>query len=121
MTDKVVNLTYSGVWTAVPTTTFHLHLQSGTLSENDASYMFEINTVVYGGASDASASRDILFVYRSGGVTTSENITNIWYSNVVFLNATISGGQDITITLNGPGEGAIYRSFITAYVKDNVA
>jgi len=129
MTDKVAHFTIDGYMAAGATTaTFDIPLTTGTLSETEASYMFEINIVGYGTTScDAFAMRYFMLVHKVSGTFTISGPTEDWKTGV--NGGEISGAAAspaspsstlVRVTLAALSAGdRWWRAFITVYCKDD--
>lgn len=120
MTDKVVNLTYGGIYTPHPTY-INIDVTTTKLNQANAVYVMDVSTVFYGGGSSGWASRDILYGERHNNSNTRFGEDNIWKMGNIDVSAAYSGNI-FQIILYSVSIGTIpYRCFITAYVKDDVA
>jgi hypothetical protein len=130
MTDKVVHLTKDGyIPNGGTSTTFDIPLTTGTLSETNAAYMFEINLIAFANSSsDSFAARYFMHVLKRGGTF---NITNPpvedWQegadggtltSAVVDVASPNSTLVRLTLSCDAAGP-RWWRTFITVYVKDD--
>jgi hypothetical protein len=123
MTDKVVNLTYGGSYNPPGGSLIDISVSGTNLNQNNATYVMDINTVCFGGSSIHLASRDIIYASRINGSNLIAHGDNIWARGDLTVSAGTPSGDIIRIFLYSAtaGSGVVYRCFITAYVKDNVA
>jgi hypothetical protein len=123
MTDKVVNLTYGGTYTYPGGTYFDISVTGTNLNQSDAAYVLEINTVFFSGVTSLHySSKDIVYVYRHSSSNFLAHSDNIWVYGDIAVSGGVPSADIIRITLSSGSAGTMpFRSFITAYVKDNVA
>jgi hypothetical protein len=130
MSDKCIQVTKDGYMeNAVLTESFTIPLTSGSLSETDATYLFEINVAIHSLATSISYGGKYFVAVRRASSTSSirSGATGVidWSDGITVLNVSISGNNlvvqvDQTTGATGYTNNTRYwRAFVTAYVKDD--
>lgn len=129
MTDKAVQFTASGVKPQGDSSvTFNLPLDSGTLSETDATYFFEINLVIHSGTTGSQVyypSKWFSYaVKRTGNIEVVGAAQPDYNPNTNFGLTTTSLSGDVVVTLDFTNaitetSDQYWRAFINVYVRDD--
>jgi hypothetical protein len=133
MSDTIAHFTSDGyIAPGDASATFNIHLASGTISKANATYMFEINTVMHSTAGcETAISRDIMWCRRLSSVTETPRLANVaslgsgLAGDYISISAAPagSGNYDLVVTILNTTAwdySRYWRVWVTAYVKDNV-
>lgn len=129
MTDKAVKFTASGVKAqGVGSVTFDLPLGTGTLSETDATYFFEINVVIHSGTGGSQVyypSKWFSYAVKRLGVINGVGSAQSDYNpntNFTVTTDLLAGNVvvefDFSNAINETSD-QYWRAFVDIYVKDD--
>jgi hypothetical protein len=130
MVDREINMTTEGTIADLGSTsaTFDLEMAGGgnTLSSyTDASYLFEINIVMYASVTHGNAYRGYIYAYKKAGVVGGRPIVTVFNEGdaggtLTVTSSVVSAGGPIRVTMttttNTPARS--WRAFIKCYIRE---